>query len=88
MKIDPKGNTPPIREMIRGLVYHLAAGMGRGTAFTLQGLADDPLAVPGALGRPILRPTTVPTKLRGRITKAMIENTANIVRKGSTREVW
>ena len=86
-----------MKEITRGLVNHLAAGMGRGTELTRQGLAPEPplpttedaeLPDPLPLGRPMLRPSTVPIRFNGRITKATMANTASIVRNGSTREVW
>ena len=49
MKMEPKGNRPPMRAMTRGRRYQARAGTGLGMRFTRQGLSGNPFQ---------LRPTT------------------------------
>ena len=49
MKMEPKGNRPPMRAMTRGRRYQARAGTGLGMRFTRQGLSGSPFQ---------LRPTT------------------------------
>ena len=72
MKIDPKGRMPPSRTMTVGSMNHFFSGMGRGTALTRQ----------GKLGWPdMLRPSTVPTSVRGRMMKRPMQATATYTEK-------
>lgn len=83
IKMEPNGMSPPKREMVSGLVYHLAAGIGRGTVFTRHGAAEPPVVVDA----PRLRPSTVPTRFKGTMMKMIIAKTANMEVKGRTRLV-
>ena len=67
MKIDPKGRIPPSITITLGSINHFFSGIGLGTALILQGMLGCPA---------ILRPNTVPTRVRGRITNRQIAITA------------
>jgi hypothetical protein len=73
MKIDPKGSIPPSMMMASGSMNHFFSGMGLGTALTLHGWSGVPLR---------FLPRTVPTRVRGRITKKQMQETATIVPNG------
>ena len=73
MKMEPKGRMPPSATMTHGSMNHFFSGMGRGTALTRQGWSAAPAR---------LRPSTLPTRLRGRMTNKQMEVTATIVPKG------
>lgn len=77
MKIDPKGSTPPSSTMITGSIYHFFSGMGLGTALTRHGKSGCPSR---------LRPTTVPTRVRGKMTNRQMHVTATMVPKGMARD--
>lgn len=67
MKMDPKGKMPPNIMIMSGSMNHFFSGMGRGTAFTLQGASGVPAR---------FRPRTVPTKVSGSMTNIQMQVTA------------
>ena len=67
MKIDPKGKTPPRTMITAGSMNHFFSGIGRGTALIRQGKSGCPAK---------LRPSTVPTSVRGSITNMQMHVTA------------
>jgi hypothetical protein len=70
MKIEPKGRIPPRIEIISGSMNQRFSGIGRGTALTRH----------GKFGAPeIFFPITVPTSVRGKITKPARAIRASIV---------
>lgn len=79
MKIDPNGSTPPSRIITSGSMNHFFSGIGRGTAFTLQGKSGCPSK---------FLPTTVPTRVSGKMTKIHIQVTTTIVLNGIARDAW
>ena len=42
MKMDPKGNRPPMSAITQGCRYHFFVGIGDGMRFTLHGLSGSP----------------------------------------------
>src|SRR5690625_4374592 len=73
MKMEPKGRMPPSTTITEGSMNHFFSGMGRGTAFTRHGLLDWP---------DMLRPSTVPTSVSGRMMKKQMLATANCSERG------